>query len=209
MNGSDLQLSKSDSDLESSNENLSPNIERLPPEHLNAHTSPINPDSDHQNGVHQTMMELEQDNSNIPHGTADNPDDNYLIAVAGSREGRSSRATDADDSSLGDIGEDQEEEEESDGDYIELPALTKPSPQTFHHPISEYDGLAVAKDTAKNDVIRKPEEKNKVRGRSNSLFKILGRRQKLVEEAEQKRDQEKLEEGSQVWIVVFGGTQHI
>jgi hypothetical protein len=150
----------------------------------------------------------------------DKQDETFLIAVAGSSEGRHSRATDGDDSSLGNIGEEEEEEEEdSDGDYIELPAVTKPVSQNAPtsngngHDEREDSEPVTVRDTAKQDVLLKKgdppkkevkdiEEKNKVRGRSNSLFKILGRRQKLVEEAEQKRDKERLQEG-EVWNMEY------
>ena len=159
----------------------------------------------------QTKMAEDQVNTedHLPPEESNKQEDGYLVAVAGSLEGRSSRATDGDDSSLGNIGEEEEEDEDSEGDYIELPALTKPC--SHDHPSSsasqpektEVADIEPAKKFSKENVQagkkgkgeKEAEEPTKTRGRSNSLFKILGRRQKLVEEAEQKKDKEKLDEG--------------
>ena len=221
LEGLELELSKENSptDQDSADENQSPNIQRSPP---NSNSAIKSDTRTFIKNNFQTMTEQKQ-NTIISQEATENQkqDDNFLVAVAGSLEGRSSRATDGDDSSLGNIGEEDEEEEESDGDYIELPALTKPRTlppcYTDQPHEGEKNGPTLAENpecvnveviAEKRDVTQnratEPGGTQKVRGRSNSLFKILGRRQKLVEEAEKKRDQEKLVDGSlgEVWIVV-------
>ena len=129
-----------------------------------------------------------------------------LLAIAGSREGRHSRATDGDDSSLNNIGEDEDEEEEeedSDEDYIELPAVTKiiqpqytPSPPPSPSPPPP--PAPSAKDEKRKKKKEELEQKMKPRARSNSLFKILGRRQKLVDEAAEAKQETLAEEEDEV-----------
>lgn len=216
----ELEVSKSVSPTEQqlyTDENQPPNFKSFQPTFSTPSTSPIETESTVINNQNQnTQIKMEEESTTedtLQPEVINKQEDGYLVAVAGSLEGRSSRATDADDSSLGNIGE--EEEEDSEGDYIELPALTKPC--SHDHPSSstsqsEEGGVAIAEPSKKfskeNLQLEKKagkekkeaaEESSKVRGRSNSLFKILGRRQKLVEEAEQKKDDEKLDEG-EVWV---------
>eukprot|EP00116_Pleurobrachia_bachei_P010736 sb/3470998/ len=58
----------------------------------------------------------------------------------------------------------EEDEEEDEDTFIELPAVTKPLQSII-------------------SLNNKPQKKEEGRGRSNSLFKILGRRQKMIDEA--------------------------
>ena len=212
MSALELEFSKSGS---LTNENDSPNVQDSSQTNPTSLTSPDQSDFSVPNSQDQNnQIKMAEDHVNaedhLPPEVINKQEDGYLVAVAGSLEGRSSRATDGDDSSLGNIGEEEEEEDEdSEGDYIELPALTKPC--SHDHPSSsasqpektEAAAPEPAKKFSKDNVQagkkgkgeKEAEEPTKARGRSNSLFKILGRRQKLVEEAEQKKDKEKLDEG--------------
>ena len=211
MSALELEFSKSGS---LTNEDESPNVQDSLQTNPTTLTSPDQsnssvPNSQVQNNQIKMAEEVNTEDHLPPEEVINKQEDGYLVAVAGSLEGRSSRATDGDDSSLGNIGEEEEEEEDSEGDYIELPALTKPC--SHDHPSSsasqpektEAAAPEPAKKFSKENVQagkkgkgeKEAEEPTKARGRSNSLFKILGRRQKLVEEAEQKKDKEKLDEG--------------
>ena len=112
-----------------------------------------------------------------------------ILAVAGSASGRASRATDADSSSdLGNIDEDEEEEE----DFIELPAVTKPPEPVLNEAAREY------LQEKKQEPVKECVKEKGTRQRSNSLFRLLGRRQKLVEEAEKRLESDNtLVEGSE------------
>ena len=61
--------------------------------------------------------------------------------------------------------EEDEEDKEEEDTFVELPAVTKPLENIF------------------SQTAQKSKKEENSRGRSNSLFKILGRRQKLIEEA--------------------------